>query len=107
MWREAYLKDIRRTYRKYRELAESAITQVDDSDLHRSLDDEDNSIAIVMQHTWQETSGHDSADSWSPTAKNRIAIATPSSKRTPASIVRRCWQPGMQPGTSSSASSTR
>jgi hypothetical protein len=50
VWREAYLKDIRRTYRKYRELAESAIAQVDDSDLHRSLDDEDNSIAIVMQH---------------------------------------------------------
>ena len=50
MWREAYLKDIRRTYRKYRELAESAIAQVDDTDLHRSLDDEDNSIAIVMQH---------------------------------------------------------
>jgi len=48
--REAYLKDIRRTYRKYRELAESAIAQVRDHDLHVALDAEDNSIAVVMQH---------------------------------------------------------
>lgn len=48
--REAYLKDIRRTYRKYRELAESAIAQVSDRDLHVALDAEDNSIAVVMQH---------------------------------------------------------
>src|SRR5439155_12903425 len=50
MVREAYLKDIRRTYRKYRELAESAIAQVDERDLHRVLDPEDNSIATLMQH---------------------------------------------------------
>jgi len=48
--REAYLKDIRRTYPKYRELAESAIAQVSDNDLHVALDAEDNSIAVVMQH---------------------------------------------------------
>jgi hypothetical protein len=48
--REEYLKDIRRTYRKYRDLAESAIAQVSDRDLHMALDAEDNSIAVVMQH---------------------------------------------------------
>jgi hypothetical protein len=48
--REAYLNDIRRTYRKYRELAESAIAQVSDEELHVALDAEDNSIAVVMQH---------------------------------------------------------
>jgi uncharacterized protein DUF1572 len=47
---DAYLNDIRRTYRNYRKLAESAIAQIDDEQLRATLDTEDNSIAIVMQH---------------------------------------------------------
>jgi hypothetical protein len=46
----AYLNDIRRTYRNYRKLAESAIAQITDDQLHATLDTEDNSIAVVMQH---------------------------------------------------------
>jgi len=48
--RETYLIDIRRTYRTYRKLAESAIAQVSDEHLHTALGVEDNSIAVVMQH---------------------------------------------------------
>ena len=47
---DAYLNDIRRTYRNYRKLAESAIAQINDEQLHATLDTEDNSIAVVMQH---------------------------------------------------------
>ncbi len=45
-----YLTDIRRTYRNYRGLAERAIAQVSDAQLHQALDSEDNSLAVVMQH---------------------------------------------------------
>jgi hypothetical protein len=49
-FRAAYLADIVRTFRKYRTLAESAMTQVSDADLHATLDADDNSIAIVVKH---------------------------------------------------------
>lgn len=45
-----YLVDIRRTYCNYKLLAERAIAQVSDEQLHRALDDEDNSLAVIMQH---------------------------------------------------------
>lgn len=45
-----YLSDIRRTYRNYRSLAERAIAQIPDEQLHRALDSDDNSIAVIMQH---------------------------------------------------------
>ena len=46
----AYLTDIRRTYRNYRQLAERAIAQVDDEALFTPMGSDDNSIAVVMQH---------------------------------------------------------
>lgn len=46
----AWLTDIRRTYRNYRGLAERAIAQVSDEQLHRALGSDDNSIAVIMQH---------------------------------------------------------
>jgi hypothetical protein len=50
-----YLTDIRRTYRNYRTLAERAIVQVSDDQLHAvagsaSPTDDENSIAVIMQH---------------------------------------------------------
>lgn len=45
-----YLDDIRRTYQSYRTMAERAIAQVNDDQLHAALDAEDNSIAVIMQH---------------------------------------------------------
>jgi uncharacterized damage-inducible protein DinB len=45
-----YLDDIRRSYRRYRKLAEAAIAQVSDAQLGVALGAEDNSIAVVMQH---------------------------------------------------------
>lgn len=47
---ETYLIDVRRTYRNYRTLAERAVAQVTDEQLHRALDPEDNSVAVIMQH---------------------------------------------------------
>lgn len=45
-----YLTDVRRTYRNYRTLAERAIAQVSDAQLHHALDGDGNSIAVIMQH---------------------------------------------------------
>jgi hypothetical protein len=45
-----YLNDIRRTFRNYRTMAERAIAQVGDEQLQVTLDADDNSIAIIMQH---------------------------------------------------------
>jgi hypothetical protein len=45
-----YVTDIRRAYRMYRSLAEGALAQIDDGQLHAALDADDNSIAVIMQH---------------------------------------------------------
>jgi len=49
-FRAAYLRDIARTYRNYKALGERAIAQVTDDDLHKVLDPESNSIAIIARH---------------------------------------------------------
>ncbi len=47
----AYLTHLQRTYRMYKELGERAIAQVEsDADLHRQLDPDSNSIAIIVKH---------------------------------------------------------
>jgi hypothetical protein len=45
-----YLRDIARTFRTYKSLGDRALAQVADADLHRLLDPEANSIAIVVKH---------------------------------------------------------
>lgn len=48
---DAYLRSILRTYRTYKEMAEKAIEQVgSDEDLNRELDENSNSIAIIVKH---------------------------------------------------------
>jgi uncharacterized damage-inducible protein DinB len=48
---DAYLRNIVRTYRTYKEMAERAIEQVQsDEDLNRELDESSNSIAIIVKH---------------------------------------------------------
>jgi len=48
---DAYLRNVVRTYRTYKEMAEKAIVQVtSDEDLNRELDKDSNSIAIIMKH---------------------------------------------------------
>lgn len=49
-FRTAFLEDVLRTYRNYKELAEAATAQIPDVDLHTLVDPEANSIAIVMKH---------------------------------------------------------
>lgn len=46
----AYLRDIVRTYRDYKTLADRAIAQVSDADLYTLLDPDANSIAIIVKH---------------------------------------------------------
>jgi hypothetical protein len=46
----AYLDDVRAQFRKMKELAEGALTQVSDGELLVRLDPESNSVAIVMRH---------------------------------------------------------
>jgi uncharacterized damage-inducible protein DinB len=48
---DAYLRNIVRTYRTYKEMAERAIDQVpSDEDLNHELDESSNSIAIIVKH---------------------------------------------------------
>jgi uncharacterized damage-inducible protein DinB len=48
---DAYLSNLVRTYRTYKEMAERAIEQVgSDDDLNRELDKDSNSIAIIARH---------------------------------------------------------
>jgi uncharacterized damage-inducible protein DinB len=49
-FRAAYLRDIAKTYRIYKNLGERAMAQVSEADLHRQLDPESNSMAIVAKH---------------------------------------------------------
>jgi hypothetical protein len=49
-FRSAFLTDVLRTFRNYRTLAEKAIAQVSDEDLHALLDDDANSIAVIAKH---------------------------------------------------------
>lgn len=46
----AYLTDIRRTFRNYKALGDKALAQVSDADLHRLLDPDGNSIALIVKH---------------------------------------------------------
>ena len=48
--REPYLRDVLRTYRNYKMLAEKALAQVGDDQLHTLLDPDANSLAIVIKH---------------------------------------------------------
>jgi hypothetical protein len=46
----AQLRDIIRSFRNYKSLAEAAIAQTSDADLHTLVDPDANSIAIVVKH---------------------------------------------------------
>jgi uncharacterized protein DUF1572 len=49
--RDAYLEDLKRTYRGYQSLADRALSQIrNDADLHAAIGPESNSIAIIMKH---------------------------------------------------------
>ena len=47
----AYLRDIARTFKNYKALADAAMAQVPtDADLHTQLDADSNSIAVIVKH---------------------------------------------------------
>ncbi len=48
--RQHYLEEIRRQLRGYKRLAEGAIAQLNDADLHATLDPESNSVATLVKH---------------------------------------------------------
>src|SRR6266480_4835030 len=45
-----YLEDSRASYRAYKKLADKALAQLKDEEFFRTLDQEDNSVAIIMKH---------------------------------------------------------
>ena len=45
-----YLEDALNTFREYKKLGERAFAQLDDQDLFRTIDEESNSIAVIMKH---------------------------------------------------------
>ena len=50
MDKAAYLRDVTRTYKNYKALADAAIAQVSDGDLHTLIDPDSNSLAIIIKH---------------------------------------------------------
>ncbi len=46
----SYIQDLARTFRIFKKLADRGIAQVSDDDLHRLVDPDANSIAIIMKH---------------------------------------------------------
>ncbi len=44
------IKSIKSEYQRYKSLAEGAISQVKDDDLHKVLGEDANSIAVIMNH---------------------------------------------------------
>lgn len=46
----AYLEEVRRSFRGHKRLAEGAISQLNDEQLHVQIDAESNSVAIIMRH---------------------------------------------------------
>lgn len=46
----AYLKDVVRQYQMYKGYVDKALPRVPDADLHRELDANSNSIAVIMKH---------------------------------------------------------
>jgi hypothetical protein len=49
-FRMAFLADVARSYRNYKLLADRAMAQVSDADLHTLVDPDANSIAIIVKH---------------------------------------------------------
>ena len=47
---EHYLKDAVGTFRQYKELAEKALAQASDEEFFRALDEEGNSLAVIVKH---------------------------------------------------------
>ena len=45
-----YLDDALHTFREYKQLAERAFAQLSDEDFFRTIDDESNSIAVIIKH---------------------------------------------------------
>ena len=45
-----YLEDALNTFRDYKQLGERAFAQLNDADFFRTIDDESNSIAIIIKH---------------------------------------------------------
>ena len=51
MDKTAYIRDVARTFRTYQSLGARAIAQVtSDADLHRQIDPDSNSIAVIVRH---------------------------------------------------------
>ena len=44
------IESIKSEYQRYKSLAEAAITQVKDDDLHKVIGEDNNSIAVIMNH---------------------------------------------------------
>src|SRR2546430_10734772 len=45
-----YLEDAVYTFRNYKKLAEGAFAQISDEEFFRTIDDESNSVAIIVKH---------------------------------------------------------
>lgn len=44
------IESIQAEYRRYRELAEDAVAQIDDMELHKPVSEDGNSVAVILNH---------------------------------------------------------
>lgn len=93
---QAYLAEALRVFRQYKELGEKAMAQLEPAGLFQTLDEESNSIAVIVRHMggnmrsrWTEflTSDGEKPD------RNRDGEFELSTSTTPADV-RRWWDDG-------------
>lgn len=92
---DSYLEDSIGLFRYYKQLAERAIAQVTDEQMHASLDESANSIAIVVRHMagnmksrWTELLTTDGEKSWRD--RDSEFVAPPRGRRA----VMQLWEDG-------------
>ncbi len=93
---QAYLVEALRVFRQYKELGETAMAQLEPAGLFQTLDEESNSIAVIVKHMggnmrsrWTDflTSDGEKPD------RNRDAEFELTASTTPADV-RRWWEDG-------------
>jgi hypothetical protein len=95
-FRQAYLRDIARTYGNYKTLGDRAIAQVSDDDLHTALDADGNTIAVLVKHLAGNLSSRFTdlltTDGEKPTRDRDAEFEMPA--RAPRSEILKWWDSG-------------
>jgi hypothetical protein len=84
-----YLVDAVRQFHSLKSLAEGALAQLDDHDLFITLDEEANSIAVLLKHMAGSMHTH-AGPVFPPQSRTRKAAIGTANSRRPRRIPKRC-----------------